>query len=77
MILRHSMPNFMVWAPLVQVTASLMMNVGRVVTLPVLMPELLPNFVKPFPKLICGGTSCAATPAICGKSLTKSWFTEP
>ena len=42
MILRYSIPNFSVWGPCVHVTMSLMMNVGRVVTLPTLMPALLP-----------------------------------
>ena len=56
---------------------SLMMKVGRVVMLPTLMPELLPNWAKPSPNDICGGTGWPATPAICGKSPTKSWFTEP
>ena len=43
MILRHSMPILRVWAPLVQVTASLMMKVGRVVTLPTFTPALQPK----------------------------------
>jgi hypothetical protein len=44
MILRNSIPALKVWAPRVNVTMSLMMKVGRVVTLPVLMPALLPNW---------------------------------
>jgi hypothetical protein len=70
MILRYSIPTLMVWAFLVHVIMSLTMNVGRVVTLPMLMPELLPNWLKPSLKLICGGTLLPATPAICGKSFT-------
>ena len=56
MILRNSIPALNVWAPRVQVTMSLMMKVGRVVTLPTLMPALLPNCAKPSPNEICGGT---------------------
>ncbi len=61
----------------VQVTESLMMNVGRVVMLPTLTPALLPNCSNPSLKAIWGGTLYPATPGICGKSLTKPWFTEP
>ena len=43
MILRYSIPNFSVCLLSVQVTRSLMMNVGRVVMLPMLTPELFPN----------------------------------
>ena len=54
-----------------------MMNVGRVVTLPMLMPALLPNCANPSLKDICGGTLYPATPRICGKASTKHWLTEP
>ena len=47
MILRYSIPAFSVCAPFVHVTESLMMNVGRVVTLPMLTPALLPNCANP------------------------------
>ena len=43
MIFRYSIPTLSVCAPFVHVTASLMMKVGRVVTLPMLMPALLPE----------------------------------
>ena len=56
MIFRYSIPNFSVCAPFVHVTMSLMMNVGRVVTLPMLMPALLPNCANPSLNVICGGT---------------------
>jgi hypothetical protein len=56
MIFRYSIPPFTVCAPFVQVSESLMMNVGRVVTFPMLMPALLPNCAKPSLKDICGGT---------------------
>ena len=77
MILRYSIPALRVCGPRVQVTMSLMMKVGRVVMLPMLMPALLPNCANPSPNDICGGTVWPATPAICGKSSTKSWLTEP
>ena len=71
MIFRYSIPTFSVCAPFVQVTESLMMNVGRVVMLPTLTPALLPNCSNPSLKSICGGTLYPATPAIFGKSSTK------
>ena len=56
MILRNSIPALNVWAPRVHVSMSLMMKVGRVVTLPTLMPELLPSCAYPSPNESCGGT---------------------
>ena len=43
MILRYSIPAFRVCAPFVHVSESLMMNVGLVVTLPMLTLAFLPN----------------------------------
>ena len=77
MIFRYSIPTFSVCTPFVHVSESLMMNVGRVVTLPMLMPALVPNCANPSLNDICGGTLYPATPAIFGKSSTKLWFTEP
>ena len=56
MIFRYSIPPLIVCEPLVQVSESLMMNVGRVVTLPMFTPALLPNCANPSLKDICGGT---------------------
>ena len=57
MILRYSIPNFSVCAPFVHVTMSLMMKVGRVVTLPMLMPALLAEAARTRPlNSMRGGT---------------------
>ena len=47
MILRYSIPTLIVCALLVHVIMSLMMKVGRVVTLPMLTPALWPNCANP------------------------------
>ena len=77
MILRHSMPTLTVCEPLTHVTASLTMNVGRVVMLPTLTPELHPIVLNPSLMVISGGTLWFATPAIFGNWSTNPPLTQP